>query len=164
VISVVIPTLNDEALLGRVLTALVPAAVSGFVREVIVADGGSSDATLDIADDAGCRVLAGQSPLEPRVRAAAEKAEGEWLMLLRPCVQLLPGWEEVVRQHVENRAGEGASLPATPAGSMSWLSALVGDRSSDVLVLARASFAAEGRPRSLRRLARGWALLIRRPG
>ena len=52
-ISVVIPTHDDEAVLGRTLGPLVAAAVAGLVREVILADGGSVDATLDIGEDAG---------------------------------------------------------------------------------------------------------------
>jgi glycosyltransferase involved in cell wall biosynthesis len=161
VISVLIPTLNDEAVLGRALAPLVPAAVAGLVREVIVADGGSTDATLDIADDAGCRILAGQPSSEERLRAAAEKAQGDWLMLMRPCVQLLPGWEQVVRQHVETRVGEGASLPLSRIGSGAWLASLLGARAPEVLVVGRAAYAAEGRPRSVRRLPSGCALLIR---
>jgi hypothetical protein len=164
VISVVIPTLNNEAVLGRTLSGLVPAAVSGLVREVIVADGGSTDATLDIAEDAGCVILAGQPGAEERTRAAARKAQSEWLMVLGPQVQLLPGWELVVRQHVETRAGEGARLPLTPVGAAGWLASVLAGRSgSDVLVVQRAGFAQDGRPRRLRRLAAGWALLIRTP-
>ncbi len=164
VISVVIPTFNDEAVLGRALAPLVPAAVAGLVREVIVADGGSSDATLDIADDAGCRILAGQPQVEERLRAAARKAQADWLMLMRPCVQLLPGWEQAVREHVETRMGEGARLPLIRLGSAGWLAALLGGRSgAEVLVVSRSAFAEEGRPRTLRRLASGCALLIRAP-
>lgn len=44
-ISVVIPALNAERHLPAALTALVPAAVNGIVREVIVVDGGSTDHT-----------------------------------------------------------------------------------------------------------------------
>jgi cellulose synthase/poly-beta-1,6-N-acetylglucosamine synthase-like glycosyltransferase len=163
-ISVVIPTLNDEAVLGRALAPLVPAAVAGLVREVIVVDGGSTDTTLDIADDAGCRILAGQPQPEERLRAAARKAVCDWLMLVPPDVQLLPGWEQVVRQHVETRAGEGASLPLTATGARAWLASLLGPRAPDVLVVARSAYAEEGRPRSLRRLQAGCALLIRAPG
>ncbi|MEZ5917510.1 MAG: glycosyltransferase [Parvularculaceae bacterium] len=49
-ISVVIPTLNAGRGLAEALAALVPAALDGLVREVIVADGGgSTDETLAIA-------------------------------------------------------------------------------------------------------------------
>ena len=52
-ITVVIPTLNAEAGLPATLTALVPAAVDGLVREVIVVDGGSTDFTCRIAEEMG---------------------------------------------------------------------------------------------------------------
>jgi glycosyltransferase involved in cell wall biosynthesis len=52
-VSVVIPALNAEATLPQTLTALVPAALEGFVREVVVVDGGSEDKTCEIADHAG---------------------------------------------------------------------------------------------------------------
>ena len=52
-ISVVIPTSNSERLLPRCFDSLITAAVRGGVLEVIVADGGSSDETLAIADAAG---------------------------------------------------------------------------------------------------------------
>ena len=57
-ISVVIPALNAEGHLPAALTALVPAAVNGVVREVIVVDGGSADHTRQIADLAGAYVIA----------------------------------------------------------------------------------------------------------
>jgi glycosyltransferase involved in cell wall biosynthesis len=52
-ISVVIPTLNEAASIGRVLGDL-PA---GLVSEVIVVDGGSVDGTPSIAERMGARVL-----------------------------------------------------------------------------------------------------------
>ena len=163
-LSVLIPTLNDEAVLGRALAPLVAAAVSGLVREVIIADGGSSDASLEIADDAGCRILAGQPPLEPRLRAAAETAKAEWLMILEPCVQVLPGWEPMVRQHLDARPGEDACLsvidPAR-AGVTAWMGSLFGKGGRrDVMIVRRDAFIRGGRRGSLKRLP-GCALLIR---
>ncbi|MEL7488696.1 MAG: glycosyltransferase, partial [Pseudomonadota bacterium] len=55
--SVVIPTLNPGARLEACLAALAPAAIDGDVKEVIIADGGSTDATLSRADAAGARVV-----------------------------------------------------------------------------------------------------------
>lgn len=42
-ISVVIPTLNPDNRLQAAMAALVPAAVTGLVREVILVDGGSAN-------------------------------------------------------------------------------------------------------------------------
>jgi rSAM/selenodomain-associated transferase 2 len=52
-VSVVIPTLNEEARVG----ATIDAAFAAGAAEVIVADGGSRDATIDVAQAHGARVL-----------------------------------------------------------------------------------------------------------
>ncbi len=56
-ISVVIATHESERLLVPTLAALVPGALAGVVREVIVADAGSRDDTAKVADVAGCRFM-----------------------------------------------------------------------------------------------------------
>jgi molybdenum ABC transporter molybdate-binding protein len=53
-VVVVIPTLNEEASIGEVVRSL----PRELVRRVIVADGGSSDATAARAEDAGAEVIA----------------------------------------------------------------------------------------------------------
>jgi glycosyltransferase involved in cell wall biosynthesis len=97
-ISVVIATLNDEARLGQALEPLVAAAVRGVVREVVVADAGSTDATLEIAEDAGCRVVT------DGLDAAKAAAKSDWLLILDPGARLRPDWEERARAHVESGA------------------------------------------------------------
>jgi glycosyltransferase involved in cell wall biosynthesis len=52
-VSVIIPTLNEEASIGVVLAAIPP----GSATEVIVVDGGSSDRTVEVAQAAGARVI-----------------------------------------------------------------------------------------------------------
>ena len=154
-ISVVIPTLNDEAVLGRSLQPLVWAAVSGLVREVIVADAGSTDATLEIADDAGCRILNGEGAREARVRAASAGAAGDWVMILEPWAQLLTGWEGPVRAHIERRSGHAAFAPLLDPGAGALARRLIGllgrPRVPPVLLATREACAA-GRVRGARRL------------
>ena len=91
-LSVIIPTLNSERVLALTLSVLIPGAISGLVREVTVADGGSTDKTLEIADGAGCAVLASEAPLGRRLHAAAAAARSTWLMFLRPGTVLEPSW------------------------------------------------------------------------
>src|SRR5262245_13584107 len=83
-ISVVIGTRDSEVLLASTLAALVPGAVAGLVREVIVADGGSTDATATVADVAGCRFFTSAEPLGARLGVAAAMARADWLLFLRP--------------------------------------------------------------------------------
>jgi rSAM/selenodomain-associated transferase 2 len=92
-ISVVIPTLNAEAALAPTLAALVPAALDGLVKEVIVVDAGSGDGTVRIADEAGAHVVACKGGRGPQLAAGAEAARFSWLLFLHADTVLEGGWE-----------------------------------------------------------------------
>ena len=100
-ISVVIPTLNAEASLAETLTALVPAAVDGLIREVIIADGGSTDRTVDIADGAGAEIVSCAAGRGAQLRAGAELARFPWLLFLNADTYLDAGWEREANHHIE---------------------------------------------------------------
>lgn len=91
-LSVIIPTLDAERHLVRTLAALVPGAVEGVVREVIIADGGSRDRTLEIAREAGCEIVEGAAGRGAQLAAGSVAARGEWLMFLHADTELMPGW------------------------------------------------------------------------
>ncbi|WP_088343723.1 MULTISPECIES: TIGR04283 family arsenosugar biosynthesis glycosyltransferase [Rhodomicrobium] len=93
-ISVVIPTLNADAHLARTLTALVPAAVHGIVRDVVVADGGSTDRTPNVAEAAGARFVLAQRGRGQQLAAGAGAAKSDWLLFLHADTVLQEGWEE----------------------------------------------------------------------
>lgn len=92
-ISVIVPTLNSQAVLPRCFDSLIAATVHGVVKEVIVADGGSGDDTLMIADAAGARIKDGARSRASRLIAGAEAARSDWLLFLHPETALEPGWE-----------------------------------------------------------------------
>jgi glycosyltransferase involved in cell wall biosynthesis len=100
-LSVVIATHDSERALLPTLAALVAGAAAGIVREVIVADAGSHDATAAIADGAGCRVLVSAQRRGARLKAAAEAARAPWLLFLRPGVVLDATWVEETRGFIE---------------------------------------------------------------
>src|SRR4029450_8846656 len=91
-LSVVIATRDSERALLPTLAALVAGAAAGLVREVIVADAGSRDATLAIADEAGCRVLVSTQARGARLKAAGVTARASWLLSPRPGVVLEASW------------------------------------------------------------------------
>lgn len=97
-ISVVIPTLNAESGLTDTLSALVPATIEGLVREVIVVDGGSTDATRQIADDAGAEIIITSPSRGGQLMAGAARAKHPWLLFLHADTTLDPGWEREVGQ------------------------------------------------------------------
>ena len=91
-LSVVIPTLNAGAGLARTLTSLGDANAGGLLREVLVSDGGSRDATLAVADEAGCRVVTGEAGRGGQLARGAEAARGAWLLFLHADTALEPWW------------------------------------------------------------------------
>ena len=104
-ISVVIATRESEHELVHTLAALVPGALNGVVREVIVADAGSQDETAKVADVAGCRFLVQPGGTQgARLAAAAATARAEWLWFLQPGSIPRPGWIEEIERFI--RASE----------------------------------------------------------
>jgi glycosyltransferase involved in cell wall biosynthesis len=93
-ITIIIGTENSGRNLVPTLAALVAGAAAGAIREVIVADAGSTDATGEVADIAGCEFLTSNAPLALRLRDAADRARATWLMFLRPGVVLDSTWIE----------------------------------------------------------------------
>jgi glycosyltransferase involved in cell wall biosynthesis len=92
-ISVVVPTHNAQANLTGCFNSLIGATMHSVVREVIVADGGSNDDTLAIADAAGAHVVRGGKTRASRLAAGAKAARSDWILFLHPETALAPGWE-----------------------------------------------------------------------
>jgi rSAM/selenodomain-associated transferase 2 len=113
-VSVVIPALNSETTLPATLTALVPAALEGLVREVIVVDGGSTDRTREIADHAGAEVLTAPPNRGAQLRAGANAARHSWLLFLNADTVLDAGWEREAAHFME-RVDRGASRHSAAA-------------------------------------------------
>lgn len=120
-LSVVIPTRNDERALVPTLAMLVPGVVAGAVRDVIVADGGSTDATADVVEFAGCTLMSSSEPLGSRLKQAAAAARSTWLMFLRPGAILDPTWIAETVRFIEDEAmrpngdGQAAVFRRSPA-------------------------------------------------
>ena len=143
-ISVVIPTHESERLLAHTLAALVPGALDGVLREVIVADAGSKDATEKVADVAGCRFLVLPGERGARLTAAAATARADWLWFVQP--GSIPGstWiEELGRfiresEFASDTQGPAAVFRARPGHGRSQL--------SEALALVAAALGARPKP------------------
>lgn len=70
-----------------------------MIHELIVSDGGSTDATLDIAAQAGAVVVAGPKGRGGQLRRGAAAAQGEWLLFLHADTQLAPDWVGAAAVH-----------------------------------------------------------------
>jgi rSAM/selenodomain-associated transferase 2 len=100
-LSIVIPTLNCERVLGATLEALVPGALSGLVSQLVISDGGSTDATLAIADAVGAEVVEGAPGRGVQLARGAEAARGRWLLFLHADTVLAPNWPDRIRQFID---------------------------------------------------------------
>ncbi len=112
-ISVVIPTLNAEPGLAATLAALVPAAVDGLVREVIIIDGGSEDRTAAIAEEAGADFVVRTGGRGYQLAVGAHRAKFPWLLFLHADTVLEGGWEREVSTFMH--AVDSGGWPAAAA-------------------------------------------------
>jgi glycosyltransferase involved in cell wall biosynthesis len=111
-ITVVLPTHDSAARLVAVLTVLVPAAMDGLVKNVVFADAGSTDATLDIAEDSGAWVITVQGDVGTRLAAGCAAAKGAWILALGEDLALPETWRVHVEAHLAGGGGKPAFIAA----------------------------------------------------
>ena len=111
-ISVIVPPRESGEALAGLLASLVPAAVDGLVREVVIADAGSTDSTAALCEDAGATLIYGS------IAAAVAVARGDWLLIAAPEMRLPPRWIETLADHVARAREPALLLPPLRSG---WL-------------------------------------------
>ena len=126
-ITVIVPAHDSAEPLAGLLAALVPAAVEGLVREVIVADGDADPATAALCEDAGAILLRGSI-------AAAAVAKGNWLLILAPEIRFPSRWIEVVADHSSRATRPALLLPPLTTG---WFAGRRQTRNAGLLVRTR---------------------------
>lgn len=99
-VTVIIPTLNAAPHLGPLLVALTEASVAGLIREVILADGGSSDDIAQLAEAVGARFLPCPRGRGAQMAAGAAMARGTWLLFLHADSRPEAGWIQAIEQHL----------------------------------------------------------------
>ena len=100
-LSVIIPTLNAASHLSATLRAL--QFNDGEVQvEIIVADGGSTDATDEIAETHGARVISVERGRGRQLDGGASVAIGTWLLFLHADTKLSPTWPQIVSEFIHS--------------------------------------------------------------
>ena len=100
-ISVVIPALNEAESLPPSIERL---RKNDSIQEIIVVDGGSTDRTPEVAEQLGCRVLTAKSGRGGQMRAGAEIAAGDVILLLHADTWLPPEGTQALLDCLRDRA------------------------------------------------------------
>lgn len=98
-LSIVVPTLDAAAGLDRALRTVAPGA-----DELIVADGGSTDATAAIAARWNARLIAAPRGRGLQLAAGAAAARGDWLLFLHADTVLSADWNAATRAFIADPA------------------------------------------------------------
>jgi len=99
-LSVIIPTLNEEVRLPLLLDRLKQCSP----HEIIVADGGSHDRTMEIAKQAGAKVISAGIGRASQMNRAAAMATGEFLLFLHADTMPPPEYHQVVTRVLQTPA------------------------------------------------------------
>lgn len=151
-VSALVPALNEEAALPDTLARL---KAIPEITEIIVADGGSTDRTVAVAEAAGGRVVRSAPGRGTQLRAAAAVAAGDVLLLVHADTWLPPeAGRALLRALHDSTVVAGGfwkrfrDAPALTAGSrarcwfrLAWSRRVLGDQA---LFVRRADLAAVG--------------------
>jgi len=136
-LSIIVPTLNEASGIVATLNALAPLRARGV--EVIVADGGSSDRTMELAGLLADRVIVAPRGRGAQMNAGAALAKADTLLFLHADTTLPPDADRLVllglRDHAWGRfdvwiAGRHPLL-AVVAKLINWRSRLTGIATGD---------------------------------
>lgn len=97
-LSVIVAALNEEAHLGRCLSAL----RETFRGEVIVVDGESTDRTVEIAQQYASQVVGGPRGLALQCNLGASTATGDTLFFLAADTVVPANWESLIAGALES--------------------------------------------------------------
>ena len=106
-LSVIVPTEGVEQPAVATLSALVPGAAAGVVREVLLVDRADNDVIERVADVAGCHFLRSDGPYAAALAAGAAQARAPWLMFLRAGAVLDYGWIDETMQFIQSVGASG---------------------------------------------------------
>ena len=96
-VSVIIPTLNEVANLTRLL----PLLQTAQPLEILIADGGSTDATATVAETHGARLIRCERGRARQMNTAAEEARGEHLLFLHADTDPPPNFSQLIAERLD---------------------------------------------------------------
>jgi rSAM/selenodomain-associated transferase 2 len=97
-LSIIIPTLQAENTLDATLTAL---EASEMGAQMIISDGGSTDATCEIAGNFGAEIVDAPRGRGSQLAAGAKAATQPWLLFLHADTKLGKAWQIEVQNFIK---------------------------------------------------------------
>ena len=131
-VSIVIPTLNEEETIGKVIDEIPKENIErwGYQVEILVADNNSSDKTREIAAERGAKVIIEPARGKGRaIRTAFKAASGDFIFMLDadytyPAIYiskmlevLREGSDVVIGSRLRGQIGEGAMSKLNVVGN-----------------------------------------------
>ena len=107
-LSVIVPTLNSASTLPSTAYGLKEGLENELVRELVICDGGSRDATRELAFELGAEFISAEPGRGTQLDAGAKEAHGDWLLFVHADTRLEAGWSAAVLQHISNQSGTAA--------------------------------------------------------
>jgi glycosyltransferase involved in cell wall biosynthesis len=120
-LSVVVICLNEERHLARCLAALTGVDRCGLDVEIVVADGGSTDRSREIALSYGARVVDSPRGIPVQRNVGARAATGEILAYVDADVEILDGWFATVARHFADSPRRILGCAPRLAADASWI-------------------------------------------
>lgn len=113
-ISIIIPTLNEESVIAKTIKSLRELSVVDF--EIIISDGGSKDKTIEIAKELADKVIVHSSDERQTIgggkNAGAKEASGKYLLFIDADVTI-SNINESIKKIIEEFDGNDNLLAAT---------------------------------------------------
>lgn len=105
-VSVIIPVLNEEKIIGDLIDDLLRKS-AGFIQEIIVVDGGSKDSTVQVAKEKGILVIPSSKGRALQMNTGASIAEGEILYFLHADSIVPAEFDQLIVEAVDQGAVSG---------------------------------------------------------
>lgn len=117
-LTVIMECKDNETELALTLSALVSGSVQGLVSDVIILDHASTDGTIALSDEAGCRLYP-----QWNLKDVLTTIRGQWVLILEPGARLQSGWIEELFEYIPLNLGAARFQPSRHYNS-SWIKRL----------------------------------------